>query len=300
MKIKFYCPNCNTQIDSDSNRSGMRSKCTVCGQFLIIPSENNAKAQRINPEEFQPVKGFYRSVFLESWEIFTRPASATGLVFVIAAVCFKFFIGHVDYSFTMGEFRFPGFLGQVVTVAAWGCFFWYYMEIIRSTAFDLNELPEAEIGSIFGFIWNVIKSIYIFAVALLIVELPCIIVMIVFNKVGISFAVLYQILALCGLFIFPMVILAISVSRDITSMVRPDYILGPMIRAFKPYLVSSALFLLAFYLQLKVVDYEQVINSGKIIVGLHLSANIAVQVLAIIAMRSIGLLYRHYGCYFPY
>jgi hypothetical protein len=31
-----------------------------------------------------------------------------------------------------------------------------------------------------------------------------------------------------------------------------------------------------------------------------LAINLAVQVIAIIAMRSIGLFYRHYACYFSY
>jgi hypothetical protein len=32
----------------------------------------------------------------------------------------------------------------------------------------------------------------------------------------------------------------------------------------------------------------------------HLAVNLLVQVLALVSMRSIGLLYRHYGCYFKW
>ncbi|MHC4682343.1 MAG: hypothetical protein ACYTEK_27090 [Planctomycetota bacterium] len=46
--------------------------------------------------------------------------------------------------------------------------------------------------------------------------------------------------------------------------------------------------------------YGQLINRNASIIALHLFANLAVQVTAIIAMRSIGLFYRHYSCYFPW
>ena len=32
----------------------------------------------------------------------------------------------------------------------------------------------------------------------------------------------------------------------------------------------------------------------------YLAINLGVQVVAIVAMRSIGLFYRHYACYFPW
>ncbi len=34
--------------------------------------------------------------------------------------------------------------------------------------------------------------------------------------------------------------------------------------------------------------------------AVHLALNLAVQVVAILTMRSIGLLYRHYACYFKW
>jgi hypothetical protein len=32
----------------------------------------------------------------------------------------------------------------------------------------------------------------------------------------------------------------------------------------------------------------------------HLAVNLLVQVLALFSMRTVGLLYRHYGCYFKW
>ncbi|MHC4541398.1 MAG: hypothetical protein ACYS74_16720, partial [Planctomycetota bacterium] len=60
------------------------------------------------------------------------------------------------------------------------------------------------------------------------------------------------------------------------------------------------LFALAWELQLRTSGYGQLINRNASIIALHLFANLAVQATAIIAMRSIGLFYRHYSCYFPW
>ena len=301
MKNKFYCPDCQTPFYFDDILTGEQAKCLACEKKLIR-CEDNQNQQEVDTaiEDDLPIPGFYRGVFLESFKIFTKSASLTGLVFVIAAVCFKFFVGHVDYSFDTPGIRFQAPLGQLTTIAAWGCIFWYCMEIISSTAFDIDELPEPDMGGFFGFIWNIIKSIFIFAVALFIVELPYIISIVVSDKLDINFSVIHKILAMCGLFFFPSVILTVSVGGDVLMMVRPSHVLMPIIHIFKPYMVTAGLFLLACYLQMKTVGYGQISESSAIVIGLHLLANLAVMILILIAVRSIALLYRHHSCYFPY
>jgi len=37
-----------------------------------------------------------------------------------------------------------------------------------------------------------------------------------------------------------------------------------------------------------------------VVTAVHLAGNLLVQLLALFSMRSIGLLYRHYGCYFKW
>jgi len=120
MTIKFYCPGCGALIAFDDKHHGKRARCTTCGQPFIIPSKDNETARKIRPEpeKAEPQSGFYRAVFVDSWKIFASRANATGLVFVTAAVAFKFFAGHTDYSFTVGLFRFQAPLGLIVTVAA--------------------------------------------------------------------------------------------------------------------------------------------------------------------------------------
>ena len=298
MTIQFNCPSCNALIAFADRHAGKAARCTTCGQHLIIPSQNGEASKKAEqPEEqSEPIPGFCRAVFIDSWRLFVRPQSATGLVFVTAAVCFKFFAGHTDYSFTMGAFRVQAPTGLLITLAAWGGLFYYYMEIIRTTALDADELPEVIMGGFFGFLWNVVTSLFVFAISLMFVLLPSIIYLAILKQAS----VVSHVLAYAGLFVFPMAILTCSVGGDIGMVFRPDYLLKPVARAFRPYLIAFALFALAWELQLRTLAYGRLADKPASIIALHLLANLSVQGIAIIAMRSIGLFYRHYSCHFAW
>ena len=299
MTIQFYCPSCDALIAFDSKHAGKRARCTTCGQIFIIPSKDNEKAQKVKLqiEKGEPLPGFYRAVFVDSWKIFTSRANATGLVFVTAVVCFKFFVRHMNYTIIIHgkslTFKFPVPFGTVMTIAAWGCLFWYYMQLIYSTAFDIEELPLVQTGGIFGFGWNILKSVYIFFIVVAVLGLPYIITIAVSRKMGIEWPVLLHVFMLGGLFLFPMAILTVAVGKDLT-MLRPDYILTPVLKAFGPYLVVAALLVAAGALEMQTVQYD---HSALGVTAGRLALNLAVQLIAIIAMRSIGLFYRHYSCH---
>ena len=298
MSIRFNCPDCDELIAFADEHVGKQARCTSCGQRFIIPSENKETPKKIEPpaEKAEPEPGFYRAVLIDNWKLFVNPKNATGLVFVIAAVCFKFFTSHTDYSFTMGMFRVLAPVGLVVTLSAWGCLFWYYMEIITLTANDTDELPDVDMGGMFGFIWNVIKSISIFSIGLIAVLLPSAIFILITG----STSIISHGLRLVGLFAFPMAVLIFSTAPEVLMVFRQDYIYKPITRAFWPYLLVAGLFLLAWELQLRTIGYGRLIGSDNLVIGLHLLANLAAQTLAIITMRSIGLFYRHYSCHFSW
>jgi len=299
MTIQFYCPNCNALMAFESKHIGKRARCLKCSQIVIIPSKNYQKPQKIKPpreKNDRPLPGFYKAVLIDTWKIFFKIEGITALVFITAAVCFKFFTGHVDYSFTMGMARFQAPVGLIVTLAAWGCLFWYYMEIINAAAFDCELLPDVYMGGLFDFIWNIVKSIYLFVFSLMVVQLPCIIAIGIIRKTGFDSPLFLHTLVAVGLFLFPMAILTVAVARDL-AMLRPDYLLTPVIKAFLPYTLVAALLILAWQLQFWTIGYGQIQDEQFSIIAIHLLANLGVQIIAIIAMRSIGLFYRHYRCY---
>lgn len=308
MTITFHCPHCGGICAFDDRHAGRRARCTSCQQLFIIPSKDGQKAEKVKVKERVDgaISGFYRAVFVDSWKAFAGRTGITGLVFVSLVVCFKFFV-YKNYEFSVyikatGRFIIiPIPVGSVLRLGAWGCLLWYYMQIIYWTTFDRDELPEVYIGGASRFVWNILKSLYEFLVALVVVELPFVIIIAILMKVGFEWSWPLRMLAMAGLFTFPMAVLTISVGQDLVMVLRPDYLIMPVIRAFRPYLVTAGLVILAAALLWKTGLYNAgMVEKGGVIVGLYLPAIIAVQVVAIIAARSVGLFCRHYGCYLPW
>jgi len=307
MTIKFNCPKCDALIAFDSKHCGKRARCQSCGQLLIIPSKEDEKPKIIQPkiEKGDPIPGFYRAVFINSWKIFTTRNNATPLAFVAVLVCIKFFLGHLRVTIIVPlliatlEFCLP--LGIILTILTWVGLVWYYMQIIYSTAFEAEELPQVHLESLPGLVWNILKLMYIFFIMLFVVELPYIIAAVITRKIGVEWPVFLTILKFGGLFFYPMAMLTVAIGKDLT-MLRPDYILIPVFRAFKPYLVVAALLITysVLVLEMQTKQFAGFAKETFLSTTGNLFFNLALQVIAIITMRSIGLFYRHYTCHLPW
>jgi hypothetical protein len=306
MTIKFNCPYCNALIAFDSKHAGKRARCQTCQQLFFIPYKDDEKPKKFKTKEIEiaePIPGFYRAVFVESWKIFKTKTNTTPLVFVALAVCVKFFLGHLNFTLTIPGQRisieFPVPMGTIMTIAAWGALFWYYMQLIYSTAFEAEGLPQVYLEGFKIFIWNILKSIYIFLMILLVVELPYIIAAVITRQTGLEWPALLNILKLGCLFFFPIAILTAAIGKDLT-MLRPDYLLIPVLKAFKPYLVVAALLIAVGLLEMHTKKFVPSGNETLLSIAGNLFFNLALQVIAIVAMRAIGLFYRHYTCHLPW
>jgi hypothetical protein len=301
MTIQFNCPSCDAIIAFHDKHVGKRARCLTCGQIFIIPSADNEKPKKIKPtpEITEPQHGFYKALFMESWKIFFRTENALPLVFVVAVVCFKFFLAPVVCC------------GWVFYFVVWGWLFGFYLNIIYESAFGIDKLPEIYLGTSITFMWYIIKPFLVFTLTMTAVQLPFFIGLSMAQAQGITFDNLWQTgtglhptwflillrtLFVLGLFLFPMAILATAVGQDITFL-RPDYIVIPILKAPLPYATAVALLVAASLLETRTTQYEPA--SIAIVAG-RLATNLAVQPIAIIAMRSIGLFYRHYCCYFKW
>jgi hypothetical protein len=295
MTIKFYCPNCDAIIAFDSKHAGKRARCLTCGQIFIIPHKDDEIPQKIKAEpeyKGEPVPGFYHAVFIDSWKLFFDPQNVTSLAFVVAVVCFKFFLAA---SYCMNFLSF---------VVVWSWLLGFYLNIIYETAFEIDKLPEIYLGTGPSFFWYIVKPFFIFLYTMFIVQLPFIIALTLLEDKGLTyenmwqartgFHLLLQSLFIFGLFLFPMAILTTAVGKDLT-LLRPDYIVAPIFKAFMPYLTVVALLIAACLLETQTKQFKG--STFAITVG-NLALNLAVQAVAIIAMRSIGLFYRHYSCRF--
>jgi len=290
MTIQFFCPNCNEIIGFPDKHAGKRARCTSCGQLFIIPSENYKKPKKVElpKEKGEPIPGFYHAVFVDNWKLFFDSENVTSLVFVIAVVCFKFFSARSCCC------------GFVTHYVVWGWLLGFYLNIIYETAFEIDKLPEIYLGTSITFLWYIIKPLFLFSVTMAVVQLPFIIRFIMLKEQGLSFEDLRQaefgllhILFILGLFLFPIAILTTAIGKDFT-MFRPDYLLRPIFRAFVPYVVTVLLLIAAALLETQTTQYT---GASLLTTARHLAMNFTVQLIAIIAMRSIGLFHRHYSCH---
>ena len=274
----------------------------TCGQRFIIPSEDKGKTKKIKSpkERAMPLPGFYRAVFVDSRRLFTDPKNITGLVFIAMAVCLKFFTARLNYTLTIPGQAYsvdlPLPFGWILRISAWGFIFWYYMEMIYTTAYEQEKLPDVIVGGFKGLLWRIAKTVYIFLIMLLVVELPYVIATLISSWMGAEWPVLLNVLMFAGLFLFPVAILTVAVGKDL-MMLRPDYFLIPIFRAFGPYLVTAVLLGAAAVLQMHANQYSG--QSPAAVIG-YLLLNLTVQVIALVAMRSIGLFFRHYSCLLPW
>jgi len=290
MTIQFFCPNCNEIIGFPDKHAGKRARCTTCGRLFIIPSENYKKPKKVEPpkEKGEPLPGFYHAVFVDNWKLFFDSENTTSLVFVIAVVCFKFFTaGSPCCAF-------------VTHYAIWGWLLGFYLNIIYETAFEIDKLPEIYLGTSITFLWYIIKPFFLFTLTMAVVQLPFIIAFVLRKDEGLTLENIRQaefgllhILFILGLFLFPIAILTTVIGKDI-FMFRPDYLLAPVFKAFVPYVVTVLLLIAAALLETQTTQYT---GAGLLTTAGHLAMNSAVQLIAIIAMRSIGLFYRHYNCH---
>jgi len=306
MTVEFNCPHCGALIAFDSRHAGKRAKCLQCDRKFLIPAHSFEKARKVAPEpkpKEDPIPGFYRAVFLGSRKTFLHPQSVTPLAFVIAVVCFRFFLAGACC------------LNYVASFLIWGWLFGFYLNLIHQTAQDEEALPEIELGTSITFLWYVLQPMFVFAYTLFLVELPFIITLSLAQRHGITYGqvwsghtplhLLLQVFQLGGLFLFPAAILTLAVGQDF-ALLRPDYLLAPIFRAFFPYLTVVLLLIATCLLEMHTIQYTgksptfDAPHLSPTDAAQHLSVNLLVQVLAILSMRAIGLLYRHYGGYFKW
>jgi hypothetical protein len=295
MTIEFNCPRCGALIAFDSKHSGKQAKCLTCGQKLLIPEASFQKPKKVSAEpepKGEPVPGFYRAAFLDGWKLFFRPQNVTPLAFVVALVSFKFFLAQSCC------------LQYLTPVIVWGLLFGFYLSVITEAAIGGDELPEVEVGDSITFLWHVIAPLLTFFCTLFLVEMPLFVGLWLASDTGVTLEnmgrgttpihVALQFLGILGIFLFPSAILATGVGRSF-ALLRPDYLSAPIFHAFWPYVTTLPLLAAVWFVQSQTRGFTP---GPSLAVAKDIALNLAVQAVALVAMRSIGLFYRHYSCYF--
>jgi len=300
MTIQFHCPKCGSLIAFADKHAGKHAKCVNCGEQFVIPSQSDQQPQTVKPDDGSdsPLPGFYHAVFVDNWKIFFDKDNLTAIVFVIAAVCFKFFAGGLCC------------LGILVYLGAWGYLFGLYLGVIYETAVGGDKFPEIEVGTSISFLWHIIKPLLVFTITLVFVEIPFFVTLALTRENGTSFEDMWQftglmdfvliLLFVVGLFIFPIAILKVAMIEDITSLFELRQFFVPVKKAFWPYLTVVVILVAACFIDANTRQYSPEAKESVLTIAGKLALNLAGQVAAIISMRSIGLFYRHYACFFSY
>ena len=301
MSIQFNCPQCQNLIAFEDQHAGKYAHCEVCQQRFVIPNVTGDPAKKIAPEpteEDLPKPDFYRAALVESWRLFVRPGSATGLVFVVAALSFKFFCAHIDYSVTLGPyFRLQLPVGWVIRLAAWGGLFWYYLEVISDTAMDLDEFPGIDIEGFFEWAWAIIRSLSMFACVLVVSQLPTIGWRMLSGVSPQETSIVATALSCAGLFFVPIFILMVGAGTGIDTVVHPSALWRPIRQAFGPYLLIVLLVIGTWQGLMLMRNYGDLKRPDETTIALHLGLQIVCQGLALYTARVMGLFYRHFQCY---
>ncbi|MFC1762009.1 hypothetical protein ACFL6U_07995 [Planctomycetota bacterium] len=302
MTIQFHCPKCQALIAFDDRHAGKRAHCATCSEAFLIPTATGESVGKLSVEptvEDVPLPGFYRAVFIDAWTFLLQRDSLPGLVFVAAAVSFKFFTAHLDYSADVGpSFRLQAPVGLIISLWAWGCLFWYYLEILANTTLDINQLPEIDLEGFCEWAWQIVRSLCLFASLLVVSQLPSVVWLLASRRWALDLPLLDMLFSYVGLSILPMLLITTGVGKAVDSLLQPQHFIRPMIRALAPYTLCTTLLLLTCQGQLWSRNYSEIRAVGNGMVAIHLGLQLGIQVLAVLTMRTMGLFYRHYQCYF--
>lgn len=300
MTISFDCPGCGRICGFADQHAGKTARCTRCHQQFIIPAVDGGIAKKVKLTSDSVLPGFYRAALVRTWTAFFRRESITAVVFLTALVTFRFFLANFDLSAQMPGFVLLAPIGWITIILTWGCQIGYYMETIANTLIDWDEYLIPEIGSGFEFLGGVIKSLYLFVAAFVLMELPFLMLSNWMQKQQYGSPWMWHALTLGGLILFPMALLILNGGPEIYSIFRPDYLLKPIFRAPGAYAVVVGMFVLAGGIELASGQYSPVKDQPTSILLLHWVGNVLAAFLGLAAMRMIGLFGRHYRCNLPW
>lgn len=299
--LSFKCPKCRRFCAVVEEYAGRRVRCTHCSCRFIVPGKPGEKAQiYVDPPE-PPLPGFYRAIFVDGWKGLFVKDSIVGLVFCLAMTVFQFYLGDLDYSFSVtgasgGGFRPPLIVGWITQFFTLGGLCWYYFQIIGATAMYPESLPELDIGFGFEYLGNLIKSIYLFIVAAFLSLIPSMAVAAWLESLGIVSMWIRGVLMLTSGFLFGLILAIFGMDTPPwVAVFRPDVLIRTITKTFWPYLVTTVIADIAFvgwFFSLFTFATSKDITTLKTV--LFLIGRLAAVLGMLYAMRVIGLYCRHY------
>jgi len=311
MTIAFKCPWCNNLCAFAEIHCGKQARCTSCQQLFIIPQKDGAKAKKVKikneVDDAEVFSGFYDAVFKKSKSLFTSKANITGLVFVASLVLLKFITWNHNLHPTFyveaiqDTVTLHIYIGRLIAIAAWGMILKFYMDIIYTTAFGGETMPDIEIGMLFDFLLNAARPLYRFAASMTITQIPTLIAWAIMHSTDQTSTKTLYTLAACCSFVFPMLLLMTAISQDLNTVFRIDLAIRAIAKTFPQYCLTAAITLIVLAGVFLSKQYNvSMTNHALYLIPLFFLANLATAALGLFAARTLGLLYRHYSGLMPW
>ncbi len=255
----------------------------------------------------QPIPNTSRRTFGEdilfSFLFFIEPTNIiTFMVIWIANFAGLFVLAVAGGGIWVGQF-FPGArvlpIGIIfMDMLVFAFIFALYLRIVAETADGEDILP---LTSGEGFIEDFIKPIFTVNAIVICLFAPTLLLAILAARMGFEIPpILVKINAFVALALFPITILVVSIG-GVSALVRIDLIVVSVFRSFGAYLVIWFFLIVAFAASFVLIRYmfTPTTPGGTSIVGNHpLPASLAITLVIsysfVVAMRVIGLYYRHH------
>jgi hypothetical protein len=210
--------------------------------------------------------------------------------------CFQFFLGDIDYSFSMPGFRPPLIVGWITQIITLGGLSWYFFQTIGSTFLYPEALPELDIGFGFEYIGNLLKSLYLFIVAVVLALMPGMVVGTFLESYDMLPGGFQAILFVFSCFFLALFLALFGMEMPVWIIFRVDLLIWAIIKTIRSYLVTALITILSFGVWLASLwTFYTNKDMTTLKSVLHLSWRIAGVILMLYAMRTIGFYCRHYA-----
>ncbi len=269
------CPKCGTEV------TGTANLCSICGCYV-------GGGKRDQEEQEKSRRSFQGDLIH-----LISPVHSIGDGIKLF---FLLILGILMNAPVFGWFM---LLGKIIACGYWCA---YMFSVVVETADGSDELPD--FPGITDFWEDVLHPLLLWIASFIYACLPFVVTLIYLAVRGIKFGgglddmsmpVVLIGTAVAGLFFWPMILLCMALGESLASA-RPDLVVRSIIGTFIPYLVCCVCLYgcaFAWYMSFVVLAGSQNDTLGRWLL-LAIASQAGGMCLWLYAMRTMGLLYRHY------
>jgi hypothetical protein len=298
--IEFTCPECGQICAFQDRFVGRRARCTKCSTYFLIPPAGQP-ARTLKPalSVEGPFSGFWPALLKGTPKALLHPNSLSAIAIMVIMSILRFFYGHPMFiiSLPLLIFVVPVPVGIFVSVLTILSQSRYLFNVIQSTADQSDPFPLYLDGTYVDRFYDAIISAYILLTLTTLFLAPAGLTVFVLKKAGFQTYLPAVVPAAVGLFFLPLSMTIYAYSRDLVLSLRLNFIVRAARKAFWPHLTLYAQMLVIAALLWKSSFFSFKAPPETLFYSAVFHALVAV--FSLVAARTAGLFYRHYGCYLP-